>query len=61
MVVDVDLTARAAAIPFIRSARMQASGSISYRLSSVCLSSADPNMPAGRAKIWWCKHRRRLA
>jgi hypothetical protein len=36
-----------------------ASGSTSYRRSSVCSSSIGPNMPAGLARTWWCRRPRR--
>ena len=36
-----------------------ASASTSCRLSSGCWSCAGPNTPAGPARTWWCRRRRR--
>ena len=52
-------SAPAAPVRCTGSARMSPSGSTSCRPSSGCWSCAGPNTPAGLARTWWCRLRRR--
>ena len=60
MVVDIESTiSPAAPVCCIASARTSPSGSTSCRRNSAFWSCADPNMPAGAARMWWRRRRRR--
>jgi len=51
-----DKSCRAVATQCMSSVRIGVHGSISYRPSSGFWSCADPNMRAGSARMWWCRH-----